>query len=175
VLELHHDKHHKAYVDGVNTALEKLSGARDSGDLSSIVGAYAGALKTKSLCTDGSCLAGSGTAVYTTTYTYDDFGRQCEVNSVSAAGSTILDSFFTYDQFNNLVKETSTSALDNSTDSNFETAYTYDGLKIFVDQASLLYLDGAEVDFVETLEGSGFKFNNPQVKSTCGCGSSFQV
>jgi Fe-Mn family superoxide dismutase len=38
VLELHHDKHHKAYVDGVNTALEKLSGARDSGDLSSIVG-----------------------------------------------------------------------------------------------------------------------------------------
>jgi Fe-Mn family superoxide dismutase len=38
VLELHHDKHHKAYVDGVNAALEKLSGARDSGDLSSIVG-----------------------------------------------------------------------------------------------------------------------------------------
>ena len=38
VLELHHDKHHKAYVDGVNTALEKLSSARDSGDLSSIVG-----------------------------------------------------------------------------------------------------------------------------------------
>ena len=38
VLELHHDKHHKAYVDGVNTTLEKLAGARDSGDLSSIVG-----------------------------------------------------------------------------------------------------------------------------------------
>ena len=36
-------------------------------------------------------------------------------------------------------------------------------------------LDGAEVDYVETLEGSGFKFSNPQVKSTCGCGSSFQV
>jgi iron-sulfur cluster assembly accessory protein len=56
-----------------------------------------------------------------------------------------------------------------------DKTYNYDGLKIFVDQASLLYLDGAEVDFVETLEGSGFKFNNPQVKSTCGCGSSFQV
>ena len=56
-----------------------------------------------------------------------------------------------------------------------DKTYTYGGLKIFVDQASLLYLDGAEVDFVETLEGSGFKFNNPQVKSTCGCGSSFQV
>ena len=49
----------------------------------------------------------------------------------------------------------------------------YEGLKVFVDQASLLYLEGAEVDYVETMEGSGFKFNNPQVKSTCGCGSSF--
>src|ERR1700730_16575085 len=56
-----------------------------------------------------------------------------------------------------------------------DKTYNYDGLQVFVDQASLLYLDGAQVDFVETLEGSGFKFNNPQVKSTCGCGSSFQV
>ncbi len=51
----------------------------------------------------------------------------------------------------------------------------YEGLKVFVDQASLLYLDGAQVDYVETMEGSGFKFENPQVKSTCGCGSSFSV
>jgi iron-sulfur cluster assembly protein len=51
----------------------------------------------------------------------------------------------------------------------------YDGLKVFIDQASLLYLDGAEVDYVESLEGSGFKFNNPNVKSTCGCGSSFSA
>lgn len=56
-----------------------------------------------------------------------------------------------------------------------DKTYTFDGLKVFVDQASLLYLDGAEVDFVETLEGSGFKFNNPNVKSTCGCGSSFSA
>ncbi len=56
-----------------------------------------------------------------------------------------------------------------------DKTYSYDGLKVFVDQASLLYLDGAEVDYVESLEGSGFKFNNPQVKSTCGCGSSFSV
>src|SRR5687767_15220460 len=56
-----------------------------------------------------------------------------------------------------------------------DKTYNYDGLKVYVDQASLLYLDGAEVDYVETLEGAGFKFNNPQVKSTCGCGSSFQV
>ena len=56
-----------------------------------------------------------------------------------------------------------------------DKTYSIGGLKVFVDQSSLLYLDGAEVDFVETLEGSGFKFSNPQVKSTCGCGSSFSV
>jgi iron-sulfur cluster assembly protein len=56
-----------------------------------------------------------------------------------------------------------------------DKSYQYDGLKVVIDQASLLYLDGAEVDYVESLEGAGFKFNNPQVKSTCGCGSSFQV
>ena len=56
-----------------------------------------------------------------------------------------------------------------------DKTYNYEGLKVFVDQASMLYLDGAEVDFVESLEGSGFKFNNPNVRSTCGCGSSFQA
>ena len=56
-----------------------------------------------------------------------------------------------------------------------DKTYAFDGLKVFVDQASLLYLDGAQVDFVETLEGSGFKFNIPNVKSTCGCGSSFSA
>jgi iron-sulfur cluster assembly accessory protein len=56
-----------------------------------------------------------------------------------------------------------------------DKTYDYSGLKIFVDPMSLMYLDGAEVDYVETLEGSGFKFNNPQVKHTCGCGQSFTV
>jgi iron-sulfur cluster assembly accessory protein len=56
-----------------------------------------------------------------------------------------------------------------------DKTYNYNDLRVFVDQASLLYLDGAEVDYVETLEGSGFKFNNPNVKSTCGCGSSFSA
>ncbi len=56
-----------------------------------------------------------------------------------------------------------------------DKTYTFDGLKVFVDQASLLYLDGAEVDYVDTLEGSGFRFNNPNTKSTCGCGSSFSA
>jgi iron-sulfur cluster assembly protein len=56
-----------------------------------------------------------------------------------------------------------------------DKTYDYEGLKVYVDQASMLYLEGAEVDYVETLEGSGFKFNNPNVKSTCGCGSSFSA
>lgn len=56
-----------------------------------------------------------------------------------------------------------------------DKTYNYQDLKVFVDQASLLYLDGCEVDYVETIEGAGFKFNNPNVKSTCGCGSSFSA
>jgi iron-sulfur cluster assembly accessory protein len=56
-----------------------------------------------------------------------------------------------------------------------DKTYKFDGLNVFVDQASMLYLDGAEVDYVESLEGSGFKFNNPNTKSTCGCGSSFSA
>jgi iron-sulfur cluster assembly protein len=56
-----------------------------------------------------------------------------------------------------------------------DKTYNFGDLRVFVDQASMLYLDGAEVDYVETLEGVGFKFNNPNVKSTCGCGSSFSV
>ena len=56
-----------------------------------------------------------------------------------------------------------------------DKTYTFDGLSVYVDQASMLYLDGAEVDYVETLEGAGFKFNNPNVKTTCGCGSSFSA
>lgn len=46
-------------------------------------------------------------------------------------------------------------------------------LTVLVDQASLLYLNNCEIDYVESLEMSGFKFNNPDTKSTCGCGSSF--
>ncbi len=56
-----------------------------------------------------------------------------------------------------------------------DKVYNFDGLKVFVDQASLLYLDGTQIDYMETLEGAGFKFNNPHVKHTCGCGSSFSV
>lgn len=50
-----------------------------------------------------------------------------------------------------------------------------DELKVFVDQASLLYLDGVAIDYIETLEEHGFKFSNPNVTHTCGCGSSFEI
>ena len=56
-----------------------------------------------------------------------------------------------------------------------DNVYEFDGLKVLVDQMSEMYLEGVEVDYLETLEGAGFKFNNPNVKSTCGCGSSFSV
>ena len=56
-----------------------------------------------------------------------------------------------------------------------DKVYTFDGLKVFVDGTSAMYLNGCQVDYVETLEAAGFKFDNPQVKSTCGCGSSFSV
>ncbi len=49
------------------------------------------------------------------------------------------------------------------------------GIRLLCDQMSLMYLVGTEVDYVESLQGSGFKFTNPNVKSTCGCGSSFSA
>jgi len=49
------------------------------------------------------------------------------------------------------------------------------GVKLVVDEMSLQYLAGTTVDYVEGLQGAGFKFVNPNVKSTCGCGSSFSV
>ena len=56
-----------------------------------------------------------------------------------------------------------------------DKVFDMDGLKVYVDATSLTYLNGCTVDYIETLEGAGFKFDNPQVKSTCGCGSSFSV
>ena len=64
---------------------------------------------------------------------------------------------------------------DHTDEVGMDKVLEFDGLKVFVDQASLLYLDNTEIDYAETLEGAGFKFNNPNVKSTCGCGSSFSV
>jgi iron-sulfur cluster assembly accessory protein len=56
-----------------------------------------------------------------------------------------------------------------------DKTFDFDGLKVLVDGVSLMYLDGVTVDYLETLTESGFKFDNPNVKTTCGCGSSFSV
>jgi iron-sulfur cluster assembly accessory protein len=56
-----------------------------------------------------------------------------------------------------------------------DKVFTFDGLKVFVDATSKMYLNNCVVDYVETLEAAGFKFENAAVKSTCGCGSSFSV
>ena len=49
------------------------------------------------------------------------------------------------------------------------------GIKVIIDGKSLVYLDGTELDFVKEGLNEGFKFNNPNVSSECGCGESFNV
>lgn len=49
------------------------------------------------------------------------------------------------------------------------------GATVLVDATSIQYLNGSEVDYLEGLEGARFVVNNPNAKSTCGCGSSFSV
>ena len=49
------------------------------------------------------------------------------------------------------------------------------GVQVLVDKKSLIYLDGTELDFTKEGLNEGFKFNNPNVKDSCGCGESFTV
>ena len=50
-----------------------------------------------------------------------------------------------------------------------------DGVDFLVDKFSAPYLLGAEIDYIDTVQGAGFKITNPHAKSTCGCGSSFSA
>ena len=50
-----------------------------------------------------------------------------------------------------------------------------DGVTMLIDPVSLQYLAGSEVDFVDDLIGASFKVNNPQAKTSCGCGTSFSL
>ena len=56
-----------------------------------------------------------------------------------------------------------------------DEVYEYDGINVIVDPLSLQYIDGTQIDFVKLDFGEGFKFENPNVEATCGCGSSFKV
>ena len=49
------------------------------------------------------------------------------------------------------------------------------GINIYIDPKSFLYLMGTQIDFVDELNQSGFKFVNPNAKRTCGCGESFSI
>ena len=49
------------------------------------------------------------------------------------------------------------------------------GIKVYVDGQSTQYLEGSEIDYVDTLMGAGFTVNNPNAVSACGCGSSFRT
>ncbi len=56
-----------------------------------------------------------------------------------------------------------------------DRVFTSQGVQIVVDDESLKYLDGTEVDFAREGLNEGFKFTNPNVKATCGCGESFSL
>lgn len=57
--------------------------------------------------------------------------------------------------------------------SDTDQIFEYDGVKIVIDMISIGYLEGTEIDYIEGLVQSGFKFNNPQAEHTCGCGKSW--
>ena len=65
-------------------------------------------------------------------------------------------------------------AFDNETQEG-DIFYEQDGVKVWVDEMSLMYLTGAEIDFVDKLMGGGFTINNPNAAKSCACGSSFDT
>jgi iron-sulfur cluster assembly protein len=65
--------------------------------------------------------------------------------------------------------------LDAEVNEKLDEVMDYHGVPVVVDRRSLMYLDGATVDFHDDLNRRGFSITNPQAKSTCGCGSSFSM
>lgn len=57
----------------------------------------------------------------------------------------------------------------------YDHVIEHDGVKVFVDPTSMMYLTGATVDYEDSLMGGGFKIDNPNAVSACGCGSSFKT
>ncbi|MGA2434559.1 MAG: iron-sulfur cluster assembly accessory protein [Bryobacteraceae bacterium] len=56
-----------------------------------------------------------------------------------------------------------------------DTVYEFGGVKVFIDPKSLVYLDEVTLDYKESLVHSGFVFENPNAKKSCGCGTSFSI
>lgn len=56
-----------------------------------------------------------------------------------------------------------------------DEVYEHHGLRVYVDPTSLFYINGARIDYIDSLMGGGFHIENPQAVSSCGCGSSFRT
>ena len=56
-----------------------------------------------------------------------------------------------------------------------DQVFESNGIKLYVDPISVRYLKGAEIDWIDNIAGGGFTIRNPNAKSTCGCGQSFQA
>jgi iron-sulfur cluster assembly protein len=56
-----------------------------------------------------------------------------------------------------------------------DLSYVHHGVKVVVDDVSIEYMDGATIDYIEDVMGSGFKVENPNAMASCGCGSSFRT
>jgi iron-sulfur cluster assembly protein len=59
--------------------------------------------------------------------------------------------------------------------SEYDTVIETDGVKLVIDPTSVMYIGGATIDFVDSLMGGGFRIDNPNAVSTCGCGHSFRT
>lgn len=66
-------------------------------------------------------------------------------------------------------------ALDSEKPDETDQVFEHDGIKIYVDPLSLNYMNGSSVDYVDDVLGGGFKIENPNAVSGCGCGSSFKT
>ena len=56
-----------------------------------------------------------------------------------------------------------------------DNEFDFEGLKVFVDAKSYLYVNGITMDYADSLQGKGFRFSNPNATKSCGCGESFSV
>ncbi len=65
-------------------------------------------------------------------------------------------------------------AIDDGAPETEDNVFEQEGLKLYVDRLSLQYMDGSEVDYVDDINGGGFKIENPNAVASCGCGSSFK-
>jgi len=58
---------------------------------------------------------------------------------------------------------------------NYDHVIEHDGVKVFIDPTSMMYLDQATIDYVDSIMGGGFKIENPNAVTSCGCGTSFKT